>query len=73
MKVLQKNDAKSLAFTIFADTFAKGRITALPKEGNTHPIPDDYYTKSICPSGGHGRGHRLALQNLPLVNTTVNR
>ena len=29
-----------------------GRITALPKEGNTHPIPDDYYIKSICPSGG---------------------
>ena len=24
---------------------------------------DDYYIKSICPSGGHGRGHRLALQN----------
>ena len=24
---------------------------------------DDYYVKSICPSGGHGRGHRLALQN----------
>ena len=24
---------------------------------------DDYYIKSICPSGDHGRGHRLALQN----------
>ena len=22
-----------------------------------------YYVKPICPSGGHGRGHRLALQN----------
>ena len=32
------------------------RITAPPKERNTHPIPDDYYIKSICPSGGHGRG-----------------
>ena len=36
--------------------------SALPKEGNTHPTPDDYYKKSICPSGGHGRGHRLALR-----------
>ena len=34
-----------------------------PKEGPTPPISDDYYIKSICPSGGHGRGHRLALQN----------
>ena len=24
---------------------------------------DDYYIKSICPSGGHGHGQRLALQN----------
>ena len=23
------------------------------------PHPDDYYIKSICPSGGHGRGHRM--------------
>ena len=36
-----------------------------PKEGPTLPISDDYYIKSICPSGGHGRGHRLALQNRP--------
>ena len=28
-----------------------------------HPTADDYYIKPICPSGGHGRGHRLALQN----------
>ena len=28
---------------------------------NPHPTTDDYYIKSICPSGGHGRGHRLAL------------
>ena len=34
-----------------------------PKEGLTLPIYDDYYLKSICPPGGHGRGHRLALQN----------
>ena len=34
-----------------------------PEEGPTLPISDDYYIKSICPSGGHGRGHRLALQN----------
>ena len=39
----------------------------------TLPISDDYYIKSICPSGGHGRGHRLALQkraaarNVPLT------
>ena len=40
-----------------------GCFTRPPKEGPTPPISDDYYTKSICPSGGHGRGHRLALQN----------
>ena len=39
------------------------RITAPPKERNTHPTPGDYCIKSICPSGGHGRGYRLALQN----------
>ena len=33
------------------------------KGTRTPSIPDDYYIKSICPSGGHGRGHRLALQN----------
>ena len=36
---------------------------APPKEGPTPLITDDSYAKSICPSGGHGRGHRLALQN----------
>ena len=36
------------------------RLLSAPlKEGNTHPLSDDYYIKSICPSGGHGRGHRL--------------
>ena len=43
---------------------------------------DDYYIKSICPSGGHGRGHRLAIQNraearnVPLIvnaNSTLHR
>ena len=29
----------------------------------TLPVSDDYYIKPICPSGGHDRGHRLALQN----------
>ena len=30
-------------------------------------LSDDYstYIKSICPSGGHGRGYRPALQNRP--------
>ena len=37
-------------------------IKELP-EGNTHTLADDYYIKSMCPSGGPGRGHRLALQN----------
>ena len=40
-----------------------GWITAPPKEGCTHPLSDDYYIKSICPSGEHGRGQRPALQN----------
>ena len=40
-----------------------GRITAASKEGDLHPSADDYYVKPISPSGGHGRGHRLALQN----------
>ena len=34
--------------------------------------PDDTYIKSICPSGGHGRGHRLAPQNRAAArNVTV--
>ena len=37
--------------------------TAASKEGDLHPTTDDYYVKPICPPGGHGRGHRLALQN----------
>ena len=31
-------------------------LHAPPKEMNTHPIPDDYYVKPICPSGGHPCG-----------------
>ena len=27
---------------------------------HTHSLSNDYYVKSICPSGGHGRGHRPA-------------
>ena len=47
-----------------------------PKEGPTLPVSDDYYIKSICPSGGLGRGHRLALQNQAAARQstrTVNR
>ena len=40
-----------------------GSPYAPPKEGNTHPLSDDYYIKSTCPSGGHDRGHRPAIQN----------
>ena len=39
-----------------------GRLERPPKEGPTSPVSDDSYHKSICPPG-HGRGHRLALQN----------
>ena len=39
------------------------QIYYIPKEGPTLPLSDDYYIKSICPSGGHGRGHRPAIQN----------
>ena len=31
------------------------------------PLTDDYYIKSICPSGGHGRG--LAADIAPCYNT----
>ena len=34
--------------------------TRPPKEGPTLPLSDDVYTKSICPSGGHGRGWGIA-------------
>ena len=44
------------------DTPTSAVPTHYPTSG-THPSPDDDYIKSICPSGGHGRGHRLALQN----------
>ena len=38
--------------------------TLISTHSSTLPIPDDtFYIKSICPSGGHGRGHHLALQN----------
>ena len=33
------------------------------RKGLHTPSRDDYNIKSICPSGGHGRGHRPALQN----------
>ena len=59
-----------------------GRALSAPEEeGPTHPLPDDYYIittnyiKSICPSGGHGRGHRPAIQNRAAaryVQLTVN-
>ena len=39
----------------------EGCLLPPPKDGTTLPLPDDSYAKSICPSGGHGRGQRLAL------------
>ena len=41
------------------------RLPGAPPEGRayTEPTTDGTYIKPICPSGGHGRGHRLALQN----------
>ena len=33
-----------------------GRLMRPPKEGPTPPVPDDYYTKSIWPSGAMAAG-----------------
>ena len=42
--------------------FAKEFATH-PKEEPTLSTTDGTYIKPSCPSGGHGRGHRLAIQN----------
>ena len=41
-----------------------------PKEEPTLPTTDGTYIKLICPSGGHGRGQRLALK--PRCGSTRN-
>ena len=53
---------------------SSGCLTRAPKEGPTLLISDEYYMKSICPSGGHGCGHRARATKPGCGSTrTVNR
>ena len=50
------------AYTLTMNEYRRRRFAMDGGQGEVtyRGIPDGTYIKSICPSGGHGRGHRLA-------------
>ena len=57
---------KTYFYITYSEAKSEGRAGCCaphPKEEPTLSTTDGTYIKPICPSGGHGHGHRLALQN----------